>query len=252
MKKVLLLLMMAALATASQAWTLIDNFDGGLGAWTIDTDDSVVSNNGGTMQIYKSAGSNGWDGAYLDITGTGAELAVGQTKTYFWQVKVKSQWDTTSWTYDVMMGLAPETTDIDQVDAWQDYSVMPYINNAPATPFINANGPGTFWAPMTQDTWTNVWIVVNNDAVDPTFDLYYSTGTDAAVLVEADADWRNHPAGLDLNAFGYMAAGWDLTTYNFENVYYADGEDLTLASPIPEPATMVLLGLGGLLLRRRK
>ena len=265
MKRVLVMLMVAALATAAQAWTLVDDFESYStgdtatvtgGVWSSKVNDSTseiaASGSGQVLQISKLAGSGGWDGSDKDLTGIGAALAVGETQTYFWQVSIHTDWETTSWTYDCMMGLSPDVSNIDQVNAWQDFSVMPFINNAPATPYINANAPTSpWWAPMAMDTWTNVWVVVNNDAVDPTFDLYYSTGTDAPVLVAGDADWRNFAAGVDLNAIGFMAGGWDLSSYSFDNIYYADGEDLT--NPVPEPVTMVLLGFGSLaLLRRRK
>ena len=265
MKKVLVLLMVAALATVSQAWTLLDNFEGYAtgdtatvtgGVWSTKVAESgtteiTASGSGKVLQINKLAGDNNWDGSDRDLTGTGAAIAVAETQTYFWQVNVHTDHETTSWTYDIMMGLAPETSNIDQTNAWQDFSVMPFINNAPDSPFINADAPTTpWWAPMSKDTWTNVWVVINNDAVDPTFALYYSTGTDAPVLVTGDANWRNHAAGVDLNAIGFMASGWDLSNYQLDNIYYAEGVDLT--NPIPEPATMILLGLGGLSLIRRK
>lgn len=265
MKRVLVVLMVAALATAAQAWTLLDDFEGYAtgdtatatgGVWSTKvgetgTSEITASGSGQVLQINKLAGDSNWDGSDRNLTGTGAAIAVAETQTYFWQVNVHTDHVTTSWTYDIMMGLAPETSNIDQVNAWQDFAVMPYVNNAASTPFINADAPGTFWAPMSPDTWTNVWVVINNDAVDPTFALYYSTGTDAPVLVTGDANWRNHAAGVDLNAIGFMASGWDLSNYQLDNIYYAEGVDLT--NPIPEPATLILLGLGSLtMLRKRK
>jgi hypothetical protein len=256
-------------STANAAWDLLDDFDGYStgqttvvtgGVWHAEFSDPagdpnvhtgnssiVASDMGNSLQ---ALGGAAWRGAERDLTGTDAAVLVDEIQTYFWQVNVSSDHVTTDWVYDYMMGLSPSVDDIDITDAWQDFSVMPYINNAPDSPFINANGPGTYWAPMSPEVWTNVWLVIDNDAVDPTFDVYYSTGSAAAALVVADADWRNFAAGVDLNAIGFMAAGWDQTEYLIDNIYYAAGEDVT--NPIPEPASLILIALGGLALLRRR
>jgi hypothetical protein len=268
MKKLLLVLLIVGFTTVSQAaWTLLDDFEGydnstttatttvTGGTWTSVWDGTANSNildwDGG--QLMQTLGGAAWRGAERDISGTGAAVAVDEVQTYFWQVMV--HWDAdpgeTSWVYDFMMGLAPDVSNIDDINAWQDFSVMPYVNNAPTTPFINANGPGTFWAPMAADTWYNVWVVIDNDAADPTFDLYYAdiTAGIPPTLVIQDADWRNFAGNQPLNAIGFMAAGWEGSEYYIDNIYYDDtGQNLTT----PEPMTIALLGLGGLLLRKRR
>ena len=238
----------AGIGTVTTGGAMLDDFNSyGTGASTTATggvwsaefvgtanSNIVATDQGKSLQ---TLGGAAWRGAERDLTGTDAAVKVGETQTFFWQVKVHSDQTVTDWVYDFMMGLAPSVDDIDSVDAWADFSVMPFINNAPDTPYINAAGAGTYWAPMSPDTWTNVWVVVNNDAADPTFDLYYSTGTDAPTLVIADADWRNHPAGQDLNAIGFMAAGYDQTNYLVDNIWYATGEDIT--NPLVSPWTSV-------------
>jgi autotransporter-associated beta strand protein len=249
-------------AQTHAAWVLLDNFDSYStgqttvvtgGVWHAEFSDPVgdpndhtgnsaivASDMGNSLQ---AIGGTAWRGAERDLTGTGAAVVVDEVQTYFWQVQVHSDQVTTEWVYDFMMGLAPSIDSIDITDAWQDFSVMPYINNAPDTPYINADGPGTFWALMSPDVWTNVWVVIDNDAVDPTFDLYYSTGFDAPVLVIAGANWRNHAANLDLNAIGFMAAGWDQTDYLIDNIYYTVGEDTT--NPLAGAPDCVYLTVGG-------
>lgn len=269
MKRLVVLLMVAGLASAALAnWTLLDNFDSydnssttattvaTGGVWTSVFDGTGNSNviDYGAGKVLETKGGAAWRGAERDLTGTGAVVAVDEVKTYFWQVQCSYGGDMGigDWVYDFMMGLSPNVSNIDETNAWQDFSVMPFINNAPSTPFINAEAPTSpWWAPMSPDTWTNVWLVINNDAVDPTFDLYYSTGTDAAVLVAGDANWRNFAGNVDLNAIGFMAAGWADTTFLIDNIYYGDGVDLT--NPIPEPTTLALLGLGAVaMLKKRK
>ena len=174
-------------AAIGGGFTLLDDFesyDTGLttlatgGAWHAEFSDPngdagnhtansniVATDMGNSLQ---ALGGAAWRGAERDLTGTGAALGVGETKTYFWQVKVRTDLATTDWVYDFMMGLSPSVDNIDINNAWQDFSVMPYINNAPDTPFLNANAPTQpYWAAMSADVWTNVWIVVNNDATDP-------------------------------------------------------------------------------------
>lgn len=250
---------------AHGAWTLLDDFDGYStgptttatgGTWTSVWDGTANSNivSSGSGNALQALGGAAWRGAERDLTGTPAAITVDEIQTYYWQVQVGFSQDNngTGWNYDFMMGLAPTVASIDETNAWQDFSVMPYVNNDAPTPFINADAPTTpFWAPMSPATWYNVWLVIDNDAADPTFDLYYSTGSDAPALVIADADWRNHAGNVDLNAIGFMAAGQEFTEYYIDNIYFDSGSNLT--NPVPEPSIALLGGLGllGLLRRRR-
>jgi hypothetical protein len=268
MKKLLLVLFIVGFTTVSQAtWTLLDDFESydnstttatttvTGGTWTSVWDGTANSNIvdlwGG--QVLETKGGAAWRGAERDLSGTGAAVAVDEVQTYYWQIKVAWYGNPgeTNWVYDFMMGLAPDVSNIDDINAWQDFSVMPYVNNAPTTPYINANGPGTFWAPMNNNAWYHVWVVVDNDAADPTFDLHYApVGSSTPILVIADADWRNFAGNQALNAIGFMAAGWEGSWEYIDNIYYDDtGQNLTVA---PEPMTIALLGLGGLLLRKRR
>lgn len=255
-------------AASAQAWVLLDDFEsydntadtatttvtGGVwtSVWDGTANSHVIDVEASHGQALQAKGGAAWRGAERDISGTDAAIAVDEVQTYFWQAKVSWFGDesVTDWVYDFMMGLTPDVSNLDDINAWQDFSVMPYINNAANSPYINAEGPGTYWAPMARDTWTNIWIVVDNDAADPTFDLYYSTGADAATLVVADANWRNFAGNVDLNGIGFMAAGWEFTEYYIDNIYYAAGEDLS--NPVPEPASVALVTLGALLALRRR
>lgn len=148
--------LVAGLGTsASAAWTLLDNFDG-----YDNSADTLTTNATGAVwsaefvgtanshitdtdkgQSLETRGGAPWRGAERDLAGTGAAVLVGETKTFFWQVKAFD--NSGAYTegfgfYDFMMGLSPDVTNIDTNNAWQDFSVMPFINNAAATPFINA------------------------------------------------------------------------------------------------------------------
>lgn len=267
MKKKIIGTLVLGVALASQAsWTLLDNFDSYDNANPLS---SVASGDIWNSEWYGTANSTiedtdqgqslvtyggaAWRGADRDLSGTGAAVLVDETQTFFYQLKVHSEWAGVNW--DFMMGLAPDVSNIDQNNAWQDFSAMPYVAGSPnPTPAVQADGAtaGASGA-LTQDVWYNLWLVVDNDAIDPTFDMYMSTGTDDGTLILQDGDWRNHAANQDLNAIGFMAAGWDQTSYTIDNIYYADGVvDTTYA--IPEPATIGLIAVmgGGMLFIRRR
>lgn len=255
-------------APALAGWTLLDDFDSydntdthttiaTGGVWTSEFDGTnnshIVDVDPSHAQALQSKGGAPWRGAKRDLSGTGAAVLVGEVQTYFWQVMADVS-QSPSGGYDFMMGLSPDVSNIDTNNAYQDFNVMPFVNNAADTPFINAQAPTTpWWAPMTQAVWTNVWVVIDNNATAPTYDLYYSTGSDAPVLVADNADWRNTgalPINQDLNAIGFMAAGAEFTELYIDNIYYADGEDLS--NPVPEPASLALLAVGGVTLLRRR
>jgi len=251
---------------------LLDNFnsydnstqtlttDATVGVWQaefVGTNNShVVDVDPGHGQALQTKGGAAWRGAKRDLTGTDAAVEVGETQTYFWQVKAFD--NTGNYVepggnfYDFMMGLSPSTSNIDSTNAWQDFAVMPFIDNGPAEPFLVAAAPTTpHWAAMSADQWHNVWLVIDNDAVDPTFDLYYSPESDPnnPVLVISDANWRNFAPGQDLNAIGFMAAGVEGSEYLIDNIFYAEGA--TTVNPltlVPTPVGEVLNVDGDLLM----
>ena len=256
----------------SSGHVLLDNFDGydnssqtmttaaTGGTWQaefVGTNNShVVDVDPGHGQALQTLGGAAWRGAKRDLSGTDAAVQVGETQTYFWQVKA---FDNTGnyvepggTFYDFMMGLSPDVGSIDITNAWQDFAVMPFIDNGPGDPFIVAESPNTpYWAPMAADQWHNVWVVVDNDASNPTFDLYYSSESDPdnPVLIASDANWRNFAAGQDLNAIGFMAAGVAGSEFLIDNIYYANGA--TLLNPLtqsPMPVGEMLTVDGDLLM----
>lgn len=223
------------------------------GAWSAEFDETANSNiviaDAGHGRALQTMGGAAWRGAERNLAGSDAAVRVDETKTYFWQVKPSYSGPRTSnWVYDFMMGLSPGVSSIDSVDAWQDFAVMPFINNAPNTPYINAEGPvEPWWGPINRDQWHNVWVVIDNDQNDPSFDLYFSTEADPdnPILVVANANWRNFAPGVDLNAIGFMAAGAAGSEFLVDNIYYITGESTD--NPLGQTAELVgeTLTIGG-------
>lgn len=202
------------------------------GVWSgefLETNNSQITDLGGSHgQVLETRGGAAWRGAERDLTGTAAAVEVGETQTYFWQVQATDFAGLGGGGnfYDFMMGLSPDVSNIDQTNAWQDFQVMPFVNNAATTPFIN-NNSGNF-AAMNPDQWYNVWTVVNNDATNPTFDLYFAVegDTNPPTLVGSGSfvnDATTGGFGQDLNAIGFMAAGTDGSRLYIDNIHTING-----------------------------
>ena len=246
----------------SSGHVLIDDFNGyntGATASTTNgewgeeypsTSQSNIVDFGGDRALQVIGGS-GWSGAERALSGDAA-VDVGETQTLYWQVRPSYTSDGSGWDYDFMMGLSPQISNIDSTDAWQDFAVMPFINNEATTPYINAlSDASTWWALMTPGEWHNVWVVVNNDGTSPSYDLYYASASDPGnpILVSEDANWRGSESGIapgvSLEAIGFMAAGNAGTEFLVDNIYYIEGESTVY--PLGQPSMLVgeTLTVGG-------
>lgn len=151
-----------------------------------------------------------------------------------------------------MMGLTPSTSNVDTNNAWQDFNVMPFVAGAAGGPNMNATNSGgsasTLVSPVTLDAWYNIWVVVDNDSVAPSYDIYTSTGTNNGSLALENARWVNSPSpiavGQSLDAIGFMAGGQAGSELLVDNIYWATGTETTNPMVVPEPAAVLLLGLG--------
>jgi hypothetical protein len=136
-----------------------------------------------------------------------------------------------------------------------DFQVqMRVVATAGVDNFSVRNGTGfTANTPVTVGTWYNVWAVINQST--DKFDVYMTTGSadaTAANLIYANNGFRTAAPTEDLVTFLGVSQGSKLlpntNALDLDSIAITDGVNLT----VPEPASMLLLALGGLVLNYRK
>ena len=239
--------MAAGLASA----VLVDNFEsyslGGVdtvtgGAWvespTRTSDGFTIADNGSGNQVLSVMNTNdGQNGVYGVLDGDEI-VAEGQTKTLFTQFYLTGD----TGTYDVSFGLSAA----DAPTGWGNYGSYFTIVNGNFN--VRQGGGNTTVGTVTAGQWYYVWMVVDNLA--HTHDVYLKTvAADASTADMVADDFGQRTVGGDLDRL-FAMTNWSgsLRPVLFDNVEIRDGVDLA----IPEPATMLMLGLGGLSLRLRK
>ena len=118
----------------------------------------------------------------------------------------------------------------------------------------NGTGFNAARAAINVGEWYNVWAVINNST--DKYDVYMTAGLEDAItgtiLYQQLGQGFRKTSTADLVTFMAMTqsgtAGGNGLPLDIDNIYLTPGTVLS----IPEPATMILLGLGGLVLRRRK
>lgn len=247
MKRVILLFMAAGIVAVGQA-ALFDNFGGyAIGKvqapWTgifAGTGNAVIAAEPSGNQ-YGSwwAANNGARGMWRSLAGNSIVNADTATTVY---MRVMTETSTN----DGSFGLS----DIAVPTTWGDFEVQVALINGG----LNArNGGGVVPLNMTftVGAWYNVWMVIDNST--DTYDVYATSSGDATGLAPLADNFvfRNSGAGLvanDLITFMTLAnTRAAAEPFRIDDIHITSGVNLT----IPEPATLVLLSLGGLLLRRK-
>jgi hypothetical protein len=102
--------------------------------------------------------------------------------------------------------------------------------------------------------WYNVWAVINQST--DRFDVYLTSGSAGAAdadKVASNAAFRVGTAN-PLVSFVALVQGYagapSENKVRLDDIYLFDG--VMLSNPVPEPAAMLILGVGSLFLRKRK
>lgn len=252
MKTVLLILTMAGLVSIAQAG-MVDDFQSyavgnvsGTGVWTgifAGTGNAQIEADGTNQFGSWWAANNGPRGMWRSIT----PIANADTATtVFLQVM------TDTLTNDGSFGLSDITGAPSNSQPWGDFEIQGAIVNG----VLNARNAGTVvnlnYA-ITAGQWYNVWFVIDNSA--DTYDMYVTASGNATVanLVADNFVFRNSDAGLAANDLTILMSAANTRStvqkFHWDNIAITNGVDLSV---VPEPATMLLLGLGALLARGRK
>lgn len=253
MKKVFLLAAAIALIAASQAG-LVDDFEGyaagNLGNVASPPWTSVLNATSSNVLIGEEPDGNGYFSYFAPNSGVvrGGSRAIaaidnGNTAATFF-LRFYTETDSFNNTFGLSSNAAPT--------AFGDMNVMMRVNAG----VFDVRDGGGFTAGVTiqAGTWYNVWAVI--DQTTDTFDVYLTSGLAGATAADKVVEGAAFRVGTSNSLVSFVAlvqgyAGAPATNkVRLDDLYLFDGS--VLSNPIPEPATLLVLGLGGLFLRKRQ
>jgi hypothetical protein len=265
-KKIFSVLVLALLASgwAAAAWNAVDTFDsyssGSLNT-VANPPWAEAANGGNAMGATINSG-------YLTVKpGVGNPLLADPTNEIYKGITAIPNTDTATTLYFRLRADSGTTNSsiglttlaaVNPAPAFGDFGPQIRVNSTAGVPNFNVRNGGSFPAndgyALTIGQWYNVWAVVhqNTDKVD----VYLTTGGNDAATGTILYSRLNYgfrvAAATDLLGFIVMSQGSKLTPndnqLSFDDIYMTSGSNLT----IPEPASMLLLGLGGLVMSFRR
>lgn len=252
MKKVFMMCAAIALIAVSQAG-LVDDFEGyetgNLGNVASPPWTSVLNATSSNVLIAEADGNKHFayfaPGSGVVRGGSRAIEAVDDTNsatTLF--LRFYTETDSFNNTFGLSSNAAPT--------AFGDMNVMLRVNAGLFD--VRSGGSFTPGVAIQSGTWYNVWAVI--DQTTDTFDVYLNSGLAGATAANLVAEGAAFRVGTTNPLVSFVALVQGYTGAPAENkvrlddIYLFDG--VVLSNPIPEPATLLVLGLGGLFLRKRK
>lgn len=244
MKKTLLVASVVLGFIAVSHAAIVDDFESYTEAGNIAADTGGVWNGipdfTGNPDIADDGAGNQYLTNFATTTNRGAYsnlVANAVTDTYITTLVFDMYLETAS--QDTSFGLANGGTD----DYWSDFEAYIGITNTALTA-RNAGVVEDLGQTLNVGQWYSITIVADTGA--DTYDVYLD-----ALQVASDLVFRNSGAGTvveDLDALKIMSnPGTDGSSNDLVRI-----DNINMTTVVPEPATLLLLGLGGILIRRRR